>query len=74
MADDRRRTPAGSLESGEREFHGIFVLSFIVFMAIAVIGQVLAGNWRSWLPGAEGSTSMIDGVKAAVNSFMPYVV
>jgi light-harvesting complex 1 beta chain len=44
----------------------IFVLIFCVFMALAVVGQLLALNWRTWLPGAEGSTTTLVGVKSAV--------
>jgi len=44
----------------------IFVLLFFVFMALAVVGQLLALNWRTWLPGAEGSATTWVGVKSAV--------
>ena len=44
----------------------IFVLLFFVFMALAVFGQLLALNWRTWLPGAEGSATSWVGVKSAV--------
>ena len=44
----------------------MFVLVFCVFMALAVVGQLLALNWRTWLPGAEGATTTLVGVKSAV--------
>ena len=44
----------------------MFVLVFCVFMALAVVGQLLAMNWRTWLPGAEGSATTLVGVKSAV--------
>jgi light-harvesting complex 1 beta chain len=44
----------------------MFVMIFFVFMALAVVGQLLALNWRTWLPGAEGSTTTLVGVKSAV--------
>jgi len=53
----------------ESHFHGygvIFVLLFIVFIVLAVVGQLMVLNWRNWLPGAEGSTSTLDGVKSSV--------
>jgi len=31
-----------------------FFLLFLVFMVLAVAGQLLVLDWRSWLPGAEG--------------------
>jgi hypothetical protein len=44
----------------------IFVLLFLVFTVLAVAGQLLVLNWRNWLPGAEGSTGTLDGVKSSV--------
>jgi light-harvesting complex 1 beta chain len=72
MAEEK--SLSGLSDNEAKEFHSIFVMSFIVFTVIAIIAHILAWNWRPWLPGAEGYTSMIDGVKAAVNSFMPYIV
>ena len=43
-----------------------YVLLFLVFMVLAVAGQLLVLDWLSWLPGAEGSTSTLDGVKSSV--------
>ena len=43
-----------------------YVLLFLVFMVPALAGQLLVLDWRSWLPGAEGSTSTLDGVKSSV--------
>jgi light-harvesting complex 1 beta chain len=44
-----------------------------VFMAIALAGQLLGWQWRSWLPGAEGVKSLNGGVKAAVYTFMSHL-
>jgi light-harvesting complex 1 beta chain len=52
---------------------GLFVAGFVVFLVIALIAQMLAMPWRSWLPGAEGEKSMIGGVKAAVHTFMSHI-
>ena len=52
----------GSLEG----FQGIFVVMFVVFLAVALASMLCAQNWRSFLPGAEGARSMLDGVKTAV--------
>jgi light-harvesting complex 1 beta chain len=51
----------------------IFALSFITFMVIALLGQVLGWHWRTWLPGAEGVKSVFGGVKAAVYTFMSHL-
>ena len=52
----------GSLEG----FQGIFVVMFVVFLAVALASMLCAQNWRTFLPGAEGARSMFDGVKTAV--------
>jgi light-harvesting complex 1 beta chain len=74
MADMDKRTLSGLSEHEAKEFHSIFITSFIVFTVIAIIAHVLAWNWRPWLPGSEGYRSMLDGVKAAVYSVMNHVV
>ena len=51
----------------------IFALSFLVFMVIALAGQLLGMQWRAWLPGAEGVKSVFGGVKAAVYTFMSHL-
>ena len=50
----------------------LFASSFIVFLAIALVGQLLGRPWRTWLPGAEG-VGLFGGVKAAVYTYMPYL-
>ena len=65
MSDVNARpvTVSGLTESEAREFHGIFITSFIVFTVIAIIAHILVWFWRPWLPGPNGyTTSMLDGV------------
>jgi light-harvesting complex 1 beta chain len=45
----------------------------VLFSAIAVVGQLLGAQWRTWLPGAEGVKSLTGGVKAAVYTFMSHL-
>ena len=56
-----------------RTFAGIFVVSFIVFLMIALCAQMVALPWRSWLPGAEGQKSLVGGVRTSVYTFMSYL-
>lgn len=56
-----------------RSYGLIFALSFIVFLGIALAGQMLGWHWRTWLPGAEGVKSLHGGVKAAVYTFMSHL-
>lgn len=56
-----------------KAFVGIFLASFVVFLAVALMAQILTWQWRSWLPGAEGEKTMIGGVKAAVYTAMSHL-
>jgi light-harvesting complex 1 beta chain len=49
---DRARTHLTDQEA--REFHGIFMTSFLIFTAVAVIAHFLVWQWRPWLPGPQG--------------------
>jgi light-harvesting complex 1 beta chain len=47
---------SGLTEAEAKEFHGIFVKSFIGFTVVAIVAHFLAWQWRPWLPGVEGYT------------------
>jgi light-harvesting complex 1 beta chain len=49
MIANREGSLSGLTEQEAKEFHGIFVTSFIAFTVIAVIAHVLVWNWRPWL-------------------------
>jgi light-harvesting complex 1 beta chain len=57
---------SGLSEAEAREFHGIFVKSFIIFTVVAIIAHFLAWQWRPWLPGPEGYTLNDSVVPAAL--------
>ena len=48
MADDKRSL-SGLTEQEAKEFNKIFVTSFVIFTAVAVVAHVLAWMWRPWL-------------------------
>jgi light-harvesting complex 1 beta chain len=52
--DDRPRSLSGLSEEEARGFHKIFMTSFAIFTAIAVIAHILVWNWRPWIPGVSG--------------------
>ncbi len=60
---------SGLSEAEAREFHSVFMTSFLVFVVVAVIAHVLAWIWRPWLPGSGGYASFDDGV-ATVGSLV----
>ena len=66
MAQPNVSVPSFISDNHLNGYRLIFVLLFFVFLALAVVGQLLALNWRTWLPGAEGSATTWVGVKSAV--------
>jgi light-harvesting complex 1 beta chain len=66
-ADNRSGSLSGLTEQEAKEFHGIFMTSFIIFTVIAVIAHFLVWQWRPWLPGPGGYTSLMDGVHYATS-------
>jgi len=55
-----------AVEGSLKGFHGIYVVTFIAFLLLALASLLCLQNWRSLLPGAEGARSMLDGVRTAV--------
>jgi light-harvesting complex 1 beta chain len=49
MADEKRPSLSGLTESEAKEFHAIFLTSFIIFTVIAIVAHVLVWQWRPWL-------------------------
>ena len=68
MAEDRVSL-SGLSESEAKEFHRIFMTSFIVFTGIAVVAHVLAWMWRPWLPGVNGY-GMLDTAQSVVQTML----
>jgi light-harvesting complex 1 beta chain len=65
MAEDR--SSLSGLTDGEaREFHSLFISSFIAFTVIAIIAHFLVWTWRPWIPGAKGY-ALLDGATAAAH-------
>ena len=56
---------SGLTEGEAKEFHSIFMTSFLIFVGVAVVAHILAWLWRPWLPGEEGYTSVMNGVNYA---------
>ena len=51
MNDPNERIGLGTYLTPEeaKEFHKIFVTSFLIFTAVAIVAHVLVWNWRPWL-------------------------
>ncbi len=64
--NDDRFGPGAYLTPEEaKEFHKIFVTSFIGFTIIAIIAHVLVWMWRPWFPGVNGYAMLNDGAQVA---------
>jgi light-harvesting complex 1 beta chain len=63
---DNRGSLSGLSEQEAKEFHSIFMTSFIVFTVIAIIAHFLVWNWRPWFPGPNGYAALQDGVNYAM--------
>ena len=69
MADDKRSgSLSGLTDSEAKEFHSLFITSFIIFLVVAIVAHFLVWQWRPWFPSATGYTSMIEGVKTAAST------
>jgi light-harvesting complex 1 beta chain len=67
LMDDNAVSMSGLSEPEAKEFHKIFMTSFIVFTVVAIVAHFLVWQWRPWLPGPKGySTSMIDGAHVVI--------
>lgn len=61
---------SGLSEAEAREFHSVFMSSFMVFVVIAVVAHILAWMWRPWLPGPGGYASLDDSTLPVVGTLM----
>jgi light-harvesting complex 1 beta chain len=69
---DRDKSLSGISEEEAKEFHGIFVTSFIVFVVIAIIAHFLVWQWRPWLPPEGGYAALATDAKLALNYVTQY--
>ncbi|HIJ62011.1 MAG TPA: light-harvesting protein [Rhodospirillaceae bacterium] len=61
----RDDTLSGLTEAEAKEFHNIFVSSFILFVLVAVAAHVLVWMWRPWLPSVNGYSELQTGIHTA---------
>jgi light-harvesting complex 1 beta chain len=64
---------SGLTESEAREFHSIFMTSFVVFTAVAIVAHILAWMWRPWLPGPTGYKAAMDGATHYASIALSYL-
>lgn len=62
LEPERTVSLSGLTEQEAKEFHGVFMTSFVAFTLVAIVAHILAWMWRPWLPGPEGYSSLHDGL------------
>jgi light-harvesting complex 1 beta chain len=55
-------------------FKTIYLLAFSLLFVVVMLARLGGVNWRQWLPGAESASSMSEGVKTAVYTFMNHII
>jgi light-harvesting complex 1 beta chain len=70
MADRQDSSLSGLTENEAREFHGIFVQSFVLFTVIAIVAHFLVWMWRPWLPPVGGYRAMLDNALTTVSQLV----
>jgi len=55
-------------------FKTIYLLAFSLLFVVAMLARMGGVNWREWLPGAESASSLGEGVKSAVYTFMNHII
>ena len=73
VSDRRDGTLSGMSEREAREFHSLFMTSFIVFTAIAVVAHILVWMWRPWLPGPGGYRSAIESATQFAGTLTSFI-
>ena len=64
---------SGLTEAEAKEFHTIFMSSFLLFIAIAVVAHILAWMWRPWLPGPGGYKAAMEGIQHLASVSLSYL-
>ena len=64
---------SGLTEAEAKEFHKIFLGSFIAFTLVAIVAHILVWNWRPWLPGPNGYAELTTHVNMAKQSLMSFL-
>lgn len=67
MSEDSDRFGPGAYLTPEeaKEFHKIFMASFIIFTLVAIVAHFLVYSWRPWLPGPNGYAALETGTQYA---------
>lgn len=72
---ERKDVSMSGLTEGEaKEFHTVFMTSFLGFTVIAIIAHFLVWSWRPWIPGPHGyTTSLLDGAQGVATHLLTFL-
>jgi light-harvesting complex 1 beta chain len=74
MSDNERFGPGAYLTPEEaKEFHKMFVSSFIGFTIVAIVAHILVWNWRPWFPSTRGYAMLSDTVQLASTTITTFL-
>lgn len=63
--DETSGTLSGLTAAEAKEFHSLFMTSFVIFTLVAIAAHVLVWMWRPWFPGVNGYAELQNGVHTA---------
>ncbi len=62
---DERISPSTYLSEAEaKEFHKLFMMSFIIFTVVAIVAHFLVWQWRPWLGEAKAMAELTPAIAA----------
>ena len=70
---DRTVSLSGLTEQEAKEFHGVFMASFVGFTLVAVVAHILVWLGRPWLPGEVGYSSLSEGLTQVATLAQPFI-
>jgi light-harvesting complex 1 beta chain len=65
-SEPRTGSLSGLTEHEAKEFHKIFMFSFAIFTAIAIVAHILVWSWRPWIPGPNGYSMLLSHAQFAL--------
>ena len=63
----------GMSEKGAREFHRLFMMSFIIFTIIAIIAHFLVWQRYPWFGSLDSIPAAVDGLSAVANTVLSHI-
>ena len=64
---------SGLSDQEAKEFHSLFMTSFLAFTAVAAVAHYLVWSWRPWLPGPRGYTAVMDDAVQTASLMLPFI-